>query len=260
MKISFSLFWLHKDGNTEEEFRDAFFPKKEGDKEGKIFRFAVADGATQGILNGKWAEILVRTFCRQIRKDVDLQSFVEKRYRHWLRYEKKYIEFRDKQNKPIQWFEDPFLQAGAFSTFLGFTLIDSGDSYGSWEAIAIGDTCLFLVRDDDLITTFPIQHSSEFNNRPLLVSSKSYNNKKESNALEPIKDKLQCDDRFYIMTDALACWFLKEYESGKSPWQTTHELFTGDHQLKFKEWISKLRSDRSIRNDDVTLMYISIEV
>jgi len=257
MRVFFSSFWLPKFGNTEQEFEDAFFPTKEGKKEGQVLRFAVADGATEGILSGKWAEILVRTFCRQI-KDVNFQSFVEKCCRHWLIYEKKYIEFREKQNKPIQWFEEPLLQAGAFSTFLGFTLIDSGDSYGSWEAVALGDTCLFQVRGEDLITMLPIQHSSEFNDRPLLVSSKSHNNKKESDAIKT-NGKLQCDDRFYIMTDALACWFLKESESGKFPWQITREFFTNEHQTKFKEWISDLRSNKHIRNDDVTLIYISIE-
>ena len=62
MWISTKSFWTSKAGNTAEDYEDAFWPKYQGVREGTAFYFAVADGATEGVLNGKWADTLVRSF------------------------------------------------------------------------------------------------------------------------------------------------------------------------------------------------------
>jgi hypothetical protein len=65
-------------------------------------------------------------------------------------------------------------------------------------------------------------------------------------------------DSFYLMTDALACWFFQELESGSSPWNVLSEFESAVGQNAFLAWIEGLRSAKKIRNDDVTLIHIRI--
>ena len=256
MEVVVTSFWLPKAGNTEEEYEDAFSPTKYGKRMGEVLHFAAADGATEGMLSGNWAKILLETFCRFRKPHANPRDFLEKAYKRWNSWKKNYLDKREKQNRPIQWFEEPGLQAGAFSTFLGLTLIDFEDLSGKWEAVALGDTCLFQTRDDSLTAKFPIEHSSEFNNRPVLICSN-----KNKNILDAMKTAIGdwcAGDRFYLMTDALASWFLQECEKGKTPWKILHYPDIDNQQKKFKELMYELRASKQIRNDDLTLLCIDI--
>jgi hypothetical protein len=62
MHVLAQPFWLHKIGNAPEEYEDALWPEQLTDTEGKLFRFAVADGATETSFSGMWADILVRAY------------------------------------------------------------------------------------------------------------------------------------------------------------------------------------------------------
>ena len=63
---------------------------------------------------------------------------------------------------------------------------------------------------------------------------------------------MQSGDEFYLMTDALACWFLQMYEKKRQPWRTMRLLKQSD----FEQGIAKLRNTKALRNDDVTLLHI----
>jgi hypothetical protein len=259
MKIFVTSFWLPKAGNTHDEYEDAFYPHQDGEHQGIHFCFAVADGASEGILSGKWAEILVKSFCRFVAPHSNFKGLLERVYKDWNFWKKSYLHNREKRKSPIQWYEEPGLQAGAFSTFLGLMLTDRGEELPKkWNAIAIGDSCLFQVRDEILLTRFPLTHSSEFNNRPLLISTNPPRNNGVLEAIN-IKSGNWCiEDRFYLMTDALASWFLQEYEADQAPWRILRDFDTIDQQQSFKEWIHNLREKNQMRNDDVTLIRLDI--
>jgi len=55
---------VQKGGNAEGEYEDAFHPPGNGKVEGAALRFAIADGASEGMLSGAWARILVELHCR----------------------------------------------------------------------------------------------------------------------------------------------------------------------------------------------------
>jgi hypothetical protein len=137
------------------------------------------------------------------------------------------------------------LEDGAYSTFLGL-LIEPAE--GRWQAVATGDTCLFLVRGDALRKAFPVQRAEAFGTRPELIGS-LYKGRVRAAAT---KGKLEPGDRLLLMTDALAEWFLTEHEAGHAPWQELDEL-TPD---TFTGWVDERRTDRRLKNDDVTLLLI----
>jgi hypothetical protein len=64
------------------------------------------------------------------------------------------------------------------------------------------------------------------------------------------------DDRFFLMTDALASFFFQEYEKGESPWSLIDGNITD--KSHFTDWIENLRENKQIRNDDVTLIILQI--
>jgi hypothetical protein len=65
-------------------------------------------------------------------------------------------------------------------------------------------------------------------------------------------------DALYLMTDALACWFMAEDEAGRAPWRVLRDLNTEDQAESFDEMISRLRSEGTLKNDDSTLMRIDV--
>ena len=134
MKVFVTTFWLPKRGNTQEEYEDAFFPESASEQKGGFLCFAAADGASESMFSGKWAEILVKTFCRSMVLEVDINDFLKRAYVSWNSWKANYLHMRKKQNQPIQWFEQPGMQAGAFSALLGLRLTSSNHKEsGKWK-------------------------------------------------------------------------------------------------------------------------------
>jgi hypothetical protein len=122
--------------------------------------------------------------------------------------------------------------------------------------MACGDSCLFQLRSEAVIHAFPISRSEDFSNAPLLLGSH-----RQSSGLEGVQaaaGRWQEGDRFYLMTDALAAWFLARCEKGPVPWLELGEI-TLRKVPAFQEWISRLRYQREIKNDDCTLVSVCFE-
>jgi hypothetical protein len=107
------------------------------------------------------------------------------------------------------------------------------------------------VRDDNLLMAFPLDRAEQFNSRPVLLSSNpSYNHRSLSEARFK-EGEGRAGDMFFLVTDALAQWFLAQYEGQFKPWDTFCGLRSKED---FEKLISQLREERSIRNDDTTLL------
>jgi hypothetical protein len=157
----------------------------------------------------------------------------------------------------VPWYLEAGLNQGAFATFLGLVIEDN-----KWYAVAVGDSCLFQVRQDELIRAFPMTRAADFSNTPWLVGSRtSPIEVPHKNGLQQLGD-CQSGDRLWLMTDALAHWFLTQAEAGHKPWQLLNSLVnTADEpsaQQAFAAWIGELRGARQLRNDDVTLVAVSV--
>jgi hypothetical protein len=65
-------------------------------------------------------------------------------------------------------------------------------------------------------------------------------------------------DRFFLMTDALAEWFLRRHERQGKPWQAlARRLATSDAALT--RFVERLRKKNELKNDDVTLVRIDLK-
>ena len=249
------MFYLQKEGNSVEEYEDAYSPKCGVDKDAQEFRFALADGAAESSFPAIWAKLLVRGFCRRRFDPPQLSGSLVPLQKNWERFVRR---------RPLAWYAEELFERGGFSTFLGLTLSQSDRAEalvtcGSWHCVAIGDSCLFHIRRSELLRSFPKTKSEEFNNRPYLLSSNPANNGRIGEHLRECRDEWQQDDSFFLMTDALASWFLHSSERGERPWELLSELETRDEKKTFSQLVADLRATKVLRNDDTTLVRINVD-
>ena len=252
MEIVARVLWLPKAGNTAEEYEDAWAVADETPEVADVFRCAVADGATETSFSGLWARLLTRGFCEGTFPDgPELGDFAPLQ-RAWT---------QDVAAIPLPWYAEEKARSGAFSSLVGLTIAAaSGAEPGRWAALAVGDSCLFQVRDDRLLTALPLDTADAFTNRPTLLSSNAASNDERVAAqLVPFAGDWLPGDSFYLLTDALACWFLLACEAGGQPWRDLDVIATADNASAFVDWIAELRADRTLRNDDVTLLRVAVD-
>lgn len=271
MRISIQSFWLPKAGNTLKEYEDdydfSYNQNVRGRRETKPHfatstrtmkrpRFAIADGATESSFSGLWAHQLVEIYVDKApKKPAALRKWVEQCSLVW----KQHIATLE-----LPWHAQNKVRQGAFAALLGLNLhpLESETSIGSWTALAVGDTCLFQIRQNELIQRFPIQYAAQFGYRPILLSSIPEKNQKvwAAEADMSASGTWQPGDVFFLATDALAHWFLMEFEQGRTPWQTIYDMAEQAQAFSdsFPQWIEAQQQAGTLRNDDVTLLVITI--
>lgn len=228
-RLAWRTFHTPKAGHTLSEYEDSFA----GDPERG--RFAIADGASESAFADAWAQILVKAFVGT----PGPWTWLAEAREHWC---------LQVQARELPWYAETKFQEGAHAAMLGIAFTG-----GRWLAVAIGDSCLFLVRDNRLLRAFPLRHSSDFGNRPSLLGSRSRQTEQARTRRIHLRGELHSGDVLFLMTDALAQWFLKEIEDGRQPWKDLQAIA---NEQQFSERVASLRLHKGLRNDDVTLMLI----
>lgn len=244
-------FWLPKDGSSESEYEDAFFPRHIKRRKGQRLRFAVADGATETSFSGAWARLLVSAF---VRRTIGFDFAAEEIKPLQTKWGKLV------HGKSLPWYAEEKLAIGAFSSLLGLEFSEEesdGEIKRVWRAAAFGDSCLIQMRGGETVAAFPLNDSASFTSRPDLLSSLPTEHNATNGAVSKSEGTWGCDDTFFLMTDALGCWFFKEKEAGGQPWTMLRDLDT-QGQISFPAWVASLRASGAMKNDDVTLIRIDI--
>lgn len=249
MRLYADTLWAQKAGMSEAEYEDAFWPTDtvEGIAER---RFAVADGATETSFSKIWAKQLVRAYGRgEMDNPEDLNGTLHKLQERWWGIVKR---------KSLAWYAEQKIESGTYAALLGLTLLndEAGGHNGTWFSTACGDCCLVHLRGDSVLKLFPVEKYSDFNSHPFLVSSHPSALAESVSSLKTVEGTWNCEDRFLLMSDALAAWFYRSLEEGGKPWIVLRDL---GYEQPFRPWLDDLRRIGDIRNDDVTLSRISIE-
>jgi hypothetical protein len=258
-------FHLAKRGHSSDEYEDAYAADPEAG------RFAIADGAAESSFAGLWARLLTTEFVQAL-SDVDPEGrWLEPLRQRWA---------AEVDHRPLPWYADVKREEGAFATFLGLVIqppdVEFGrtdcqsvrgegrianPSYepgGDWQAQAVGDTCLLQVRAGSLIEAFPLTRGDEFGNHPCLLGSRPTTGRGPPPSVRQSRGRWQRGDRFFLVTDALAQWFLRQTEAGRHPWEAIGRIRAGPAPATFHDWIEELRDRDGLRNDDVTLVLIDL--
>jgi hypothetical protein len=244
--IRWHSFSLPKEGDRPDEYEDAWAGNT------KSSRFAVADGAAESSFASLWAQLLVEGFVAP-REGQAAEGWFPPLQQRWA-------QAVDKLE--LEWFGEDKRRLGAFATFLGLSLRKPhGGRDGLWNAKAVGDCCIFQVRDDRLLVSFPISRPADFTNRPLLLCSRP-GAKAPGEPLSQAKHRTgrwQAGDRFLLMTDALAQWFLSRQQDQGKPWQSLiHRLAMPNADAVLTIFVEQLRRHGELKNDDITLLVIEL--
>ncbi|MDO8971463.1 MAG: hypothetical protein Q7U74_12290, partial [Saprospiraceae bacterium] len=157
--VTWKAYSMPHQGNSPEENEDAFSPEIQQ----QVFTMqaqltcAVADGATQTSFSRAWARLLVQKAASMV-PTYDLTELLSAAQADWK-------GMVSRINLP--WHAEEKVRQGAFATLLWLGILDLqvpgyvstspflpsnrlGRSGGSWKAVAVGDTCLFQFRKNEL--------------------------------------------------------------------------------------------------------------
>jgi hypothetical protein len=235
--VSSRLHWRvwhrPKQGHTDAEYEDAAAGNPE------LGRFAIADGATESAFAGDWARCLVTSYTEVTASDASVHDWFDQARR---RFQTLW------QNRPLPWYLEEQIREGAHATFLGVQLVPHVSGSWDWHALAVGDCCLFHLRDGVLLQSFPLQVSTEFHQLPALIDSKW----ERLPAHRQTWGQAKTGDVLLLASDALAQWMLVRHEQNQPVWSELLRL--PDDPLAFR--LRDLGSD--LRNDDLTLVGIEL--
>lgn len=208
-------------------------------------RFAIADGVSKSFFPGIWSELLVNHY---VEDSATFDSVISKGQQEWM------SQVTDIVDKPgVKYYTRNAFnrKAPGLATFVGLVFQEQEKK---WHSIALGDTYLFFVpRNFSNFKKQRIVHSSKddqdvFDNFPDYLSSIGDQHKGERKEIGG--DIIE--GTFYLMTDALAEWFMKQEESAIG------KIAAWNSQLHFERYIENLRNEEEINNDDTTVLIIEL--
>jgi len=203
-------------------------------------RGAVADGATESIYAGPWADRLVRGMV----ETEGTPASVCEALAGWQDDWRAAVQERA-HDRP--WYVQAKAETGAFATILGLSVRRNG----TWRSLAVGDSCLFHVRGGEFLRSWPVDTPEAFSHRPALVPSR-----RGAALPDPAtaQGTWQPGDAFLLATDALAAWILG-LEQGAD---CLRRLLKSRSDAAIREIIRTARADGTLRNDDATLLVLEM--
>lgn len=250
MQARMVVFSDVKAGNAPEEWEDGAAGRVGDPTAGRKPRFVVVDGATEAYDAVRWVELLVGSFVRSGPPTLHpepMRLWFEQAQRGWV------------DGAPATFanvFEKRKFAEGSFATLLGCELSGLDGPAPVWDAVALGDTVLFHVRDGRLVGQFPPLGADGFGLNPEGVHTRP-------DALPHMMSRLACDrgelivgDRLFLATDAVAHWIVRTVRRDERALWTT--LAALDHPAVFTRLVADQRAAGAMKNDDVTLMRVDL--
>jgi len=245
VKLYVDVLHLPKAGSAAAEYEDSFDYSVES---GIV---AVSDGASNNFESRLWARLLTHAFVHRPPTELTPPQVLD-----WV------DSVATEWSESIPWqdltvFEEAKAALGSAATLVGLQLESSSlrKAEGRWQCLALGDSCLFQITRGQLVKKLPVDKSADFDIHPPLLSTRRENSKLITDQLITECGRWRAGDTFYLLTDAVAAWFLLEFEQGGSPWETLSSL---DEQ-SFAAFVIDRRARKLMRNDDVTVVTLSVQ-
>ncbi|USI27902.1 hypothetical protein [Alteromonas macleodii] len=206
-------------------------------------KIAISDGASESYNSKLWASMLVEHYTLFSKVSIDDISNLISEYNANHDYQS------------MSWSQQSAFERGSFATLLGIEFFKDNNSI---DILSIGDSLLVLIDEGELKFSYPYSSSSEFDQRPTLLSTKFNHNNfiTSEDFVDTHYSKLDLDQyqspTLMLMTDALGQWCLKQQELGNSVWENLRCI---DHE-SLKNLVLIERKERRMRTDDVTLVVV----
>jgi hypothetical protein len=209
-------------------------------------RFAVADGATEAFDARSWAQRLAHNW---VQSDSGLTA---EGFQEWIAAEGRALHSSWNQ-LTLPWYAEEKARNGSFAAFVGVEL-DLEAEVPAWKAIALGDACLLHCRDGVLLKSLPLSDSASFNSAPLLVASDPALHKSSAHALVIDSGACQNNDILFLLSDAVAAWYLEHFEQNDFSGVVEHNDEAG-----IAAFFENERQAGRIKNDDIAVIRLEIQ-
>ncbi|SFQ15886.1 hypothetical protein [Amycolatopsis rubida] len=193
-------------------------------------RFAVADGASDAARPEVWSRLLAQSY---VDGELDATQLDELGDR-W---------HQEVFSADLPWFAIQKLSYGSAATFAGLALSDS-----AFDGEAVGDCCLFQLREGAIILAFPLDDPARFTNFPDVLRT----HPPAGRDLDPVHRQhgsWRTGDLFVLASDALAKYLLERPDPARP---LEHLLASPD---SFAELVAEFRAD-GLANDDTTICVV----
>lgn len=234
-------FRMEKRGNDPDECEDSIAYSAHDNS----YIFAMSDGAGEAAFSREWSAILTEYVVNNPPDPNTVEDFLK-----WLQTSTTELHNLWVAAIPpfeaLPWHGKVKFRRGSSATILFVKIEDS-----VMKVCAVGDSCLFHIRNAELLKAFPIDDCKEFGTRPYLINTQ-HGVSGDQASVAIWNTSIQENDAIILATDALAAWLLCKYTNWDRSWETILGLEQNDPT--FREWIEGLRNEKEIRNDDVALV------
>jgi Protein phosphatase 2C len=157
IKVTTITFQTPKEGESAEDCQDSIHPVPGANG---VRNCAVADGATQSFFPRLWAQLLTEHFA----------TGTENAFRHWADWLREPQQvWQEKVRERVEAVPNDVFASNnlnerkpAAATFVGRRLLDERDDEIPWEALVLGDSCLFHLREGGIVRSYFKTTSDEF--------------------------------------------------------------------------------------------------
>jgi hypothetical protein len=264
MPVRIRVLQAAKPGNQPDENEDAckYHLHSNAPKKTKRVRFnplltvAVSDGATMSPFSSLWARLLAERYVRTpFATSKGAKRNIAQAGETWK---------AEVNRKKLEWYIEYAPKLGSNATLLGIQFFTAG----KWKAFAVGDTCLFQIRKNKCIGTFPIHNAEEFGNTPPLISTHIPRNNatkiwNRATTVDSARwSSWRIGDVFLLATDAMAHWIMETASLTENSWEEIFHLWSEDQQAEkgiFENFVTLQREAGKMTEDDTTLVMVRFD-
>jgi hypothetical protein len=239
-------FLMEKEDSAPSECEDAIGLNAES------WRYALADGATEGFDSRSWARLLVDGWTQANPAPLSAETF-----RPWVEEQGRRLH-ASWANRALPWYAEEKARRGSYAAFVGLQF-EVGTDALHWQAIALGDSCLIQRRDGSICRALPISDESLFNSSPVLVPSLASLQETALSRATVEGGTAQCGDVFLLLSDAGAAWYLKLSKERKAVEAEFDASLAASDGGALLELFRRERQAKRIVNDDIAILRIAIE-
>jgi hypothetical protein len=242
-QIAIHEFIMPKSGHSLAECEDSICVNRQA------LKFAVADGATEAFDSASWSKRLAAAWVALDDDCLDADSFL-----NWAAGEGAALG-ATWQGLKLSWFAEEKALVGSFAAFAGMKLSPVSGGW-RWSAIAVGDTCLFHLRERSVVSALPLNDPAGFGSAPVLLPSNNPDRALVRSSIVAGQGDAVAGDELLLMSDAISAWFLS-LASAEDTWplEFLRALQQGNERT-ISTIVESERSQGRLKDDDVSILHI----
>lgn len=223
-------------------------------------KFAISDGVSGSSYSKEWADFLTEGFVNNPfeEENLEVKMWVSPLQKKW--YDDIPWDELRAPDRPSYFYEKA--SDGSQATLLG-GVFEKNEEKLYLKLWALGDTNLFLIRNNENILSFPIENSDDYGIDPSLFFSIPKRDEKTNEVIHhngEIKFKkieIIKDDLIICVTDGIGKWYMESIEgktietSSVIPWM---DLIQISNEKEFHDFIKDKVDLKEMKNDDSTML------